>query len=155
MLSISKIVGLMSCGFLLCLGLSSAAQAGYGGSAADEMKAGQSDTKKGAQAAQGKMGDQMKSDHPEGEHMIEGKLVRVEGENYFVKGRDGKEVRVHTDQTTQKIGNIHQGARIEAGMNDQDHALWIRAERLDRRNEADTPTDSTLESGKTGSMGQY
>ena len=37
MVSILKVVGLMSCGFLLCLGLSNAA------SAADEMKAGQSD----------------------------------------------------------------------------------------------------------------
>ena len=40
MVPIPKIVGVPSCGFLLCLGLSTAAQAGYGTSAADEMKAG-------------------------------------------------------------------------------------------------------------------
>ena len=41
--SIPKVVGVMSCGFLLCLGLSNAAQADNAASAQDEMKAGQSD----------------------------------------------------------------------------------------------------------------
>ena len=41
MVSIPKFVGLMSCGFLLCVGLSNAAQAGN--AAADEKKGGQSD----------------------------------------------------------------------------------------------------------------
>jgi hypothetical protein len=43
MVPILKVVGLMSCGFLLCLGLSNAAQAGNAPSAADEKKSGQSD----------------------------------------------------------------------------------------------------------------
>ena len=43
MVSIPKVIGLMSCGFVLCLGLSNAA------SAADDMKAGQPD-RKGGQA---------------------------------------------------------------------------------------------------------
>jgi hypothetical protein len=114
MISIPKVVGLMSCGFLLCLGLSNAAQAGNAASAADEMKAGQSD-RKGGQAG-------LKSGHT-----IEGEVLRVEGDNYFVKGQDGKEVRLHTDQTTQQTGNISQGDRIEAMVNDQNHALSIRS----------------------------
>lgn len=44
MVSIPKIVGVLSCGFLLCLGLSIVAQA-------EDMKAGQSE-RKGAQADQ-------------------------------------------------------------------------------------------------------
>ena len=59
--------------------------------------------------------------------MIEGQVLRVEGDNYFVKGQDGKEVRLHTDQTTQKTGNIRQGDLIEAEVNDQNHALSIRS----------------------------
>ena len=91
MVSIPKVVGLMSCGFLLCLGLSTVAQADNAASAADEMKAGQSD-RKGGQA--GKNGEQ---DKLKGGHTIEDEVLRVEGENYFVKGQDGKEVRLHTD----------------------------------------------------------
>ena len=54
-------------------------------------------------------------------------MLRVEGENYFVKGQDGKEVRMHTDKTTQMMGNIKQGDQIEAKVNDQNHALSIRS----------------------------
>lgn len=114
MVSIPKVVGVLSCGFVLCLGLSNAAQAENVASAADDMKAGQAD-RKGGQAG-------LKSGH-----VIEGEVLRVEGENYFVKGQDGKEVRVHTDQTTQKTGNISQGNRIKAEVNDQNHALSMRS----------------------------
>jgi hypothetical protein len=40
---------------------------------------------------------------------------------------DGKEVRLHTDKTTQITGNIQQGDRIVAKVNDQNHALTIDA----------------------------
>ena len=50
MVSIPKVVGLMSCGFVLCVGLSTAAQAGNQPSAADETNAGQSDRRQGDQA---------------------------------------------------------------------------------------------------------
>src|SRR5947208_1410720 len=53
MISIPKIVGVMSCGFLLCLGLS-----GCAASARDEMKAGQSGERIGGQA--GLKGEQEK-----------------------------------------------------------------------------------------------
>jgi hypothetical protein len=117
MVSIPKVVGLISCGFLLCLGLSNAALA------TDDMKAGQPE-RQGGQA--GLRGEQ---DKLKGGHMITGEVLRVEGENYFVKGQDGKEVRLHTDDTTQKTGNIRQGDRIEADVNDQNHALSIRSAR--------------------------
>ena len=114
MVSIPKVIGLTSCGFLLCLGLSNAALA------TDDMKAGQPE-RQGGQA--GLKGEQ---DKLKGGHMITGEVLRVEGDNYFVKGQDGKEVRLHTDATTQKTGNIRQGDRIEAEVTDQDHALSIR-----------------------------
>jgi hypothetical protein len=57
---------------------------------------------------------------------ITGELVRVEYGDYFVKGQDGKEVRLTTDKTTQMMGQIKKGDRIEAKVTDQNHALSIR-----------------------------
>jgi len=117
MVSIPKVIGLTSCGFLLCLGLSNASLA------TDDMKAGQPE-RQGGQA--GLKGEQ---DKLKGGYMITGEVLSVEGENYFVKGQDRKEVRLHTDATTQKTGDIRQGDRIEADVNDQNHALSIRSAR--------------------------
>ncbi len=121
MVSIPKVVGVLSCSFLLCLGLSQAAQAENVASAADDMKAGQPGRQGGQAGLKGEQ-DKLKAGR-----MIEGQVLRVEGDNYFVKGQDGKEVRLHTDQTTQKTGNIRQGDLIEAEVNDQNHALSIRS----------------------------
>jgi hypothetical protein len=168
MVSIPKVVGVMSCGFLLCLGLSHAAQADNAASAQDEMKADQSDRRQGGQ----EVGEKQLNNGPEGSDSkggktITGEVLRVEGDNYFVKGQDGKEVRMHTDHTTQKTGTISQGDRIEAKVNDQNHALSIRSAQgpdagqgkqsgrdslhetdANHGDEASRTTDSTLESGK-------
>jgi len=67
---------------------------------------------------------------------IKGEVSRIEGDTYFVRGESGREVRLHTDDTTQKTGPIHEGDRIEAQMNEQNHALSIRSTpTTDRRNE--------------------
>jgi hypothetical protein len=116
MISIPKVVGLMSCGVLLCLGLSNAALA------TDDMTAGQPDRQGGQAGLRGEQDKLKRADH-----MVTGEVLRVEGANYLVKGQDGKEVRLHTDDTTQKIGNIRRGDRIEADVNDQNHALSIRS----------------------------
>ena len=168
MVSIPKVIGLMSCGFVLCVGLSTAAQAGNQPSAADETNAGQSDRRQGDQAGDKKMSDEMLAGHSEGGKTIKGEVLRVEGENYFIKGKDGKEVRLHTDKTTQKIGEIKQGDRIEVKVNDQNHALSMRSARgteagqgnegvhdsLGEKTDADRPTDPSLGSSKNDSMGQ-
>ena len=59
--------------------------------------------------------------------MIRGNVVRVEYDDYLVRGNNGREVRVHTDKNTQMIGQLKQGDRIEAEIDAQDHALWIRS----------------------------
>ena len=127
MVSISKLVGVLSCGFLLCLGLSHATEGDYAASAADEKKADQSDRRQGGQeAGEEQMSDEMKGGQSQGGKTIKGEVLRVEGANYFVKGQDGKEVRLHTDSTTQMMtGIIGKGDRIEAKVNDQSHALSI------------------------------
>jgi hypothetical protein len=128
MFSISKVVGVLSCGFLLCLGLSHAAQAENAASAADEMKADQPDHRQGGQVAgETQPNDPMKGAQSKGGNTIKGDLLRVDGDYYVVKGGDGKEVSLHTDKTTQIIGNIQQGDRIVARVNDQNHALTIDA----------------------------
>lgn len=67
---------------------------------------------------------------------IKGEVLRVEGANYIVKREDGREVSVHADSTTQKIGDISEGYKIEAEVTPQNHAVSIRSTpTTDRRNE--------------------
>ena len=130
MVSIPKVVGVLSCGFLLCLGLSNAAQAGNVPGASDVMKTDSVTDRQGFQSDDDKqrnVDDKMGSNRADGAKTIKGELSRVEDGNYFVKVKDGKEVRLHTDKTTQMIGEIKKGDRIEAQVNDQNHALSIRS----------------------------
>jgi hypothetical protein len=113
MVSIPKLVGLMSCGFLLCLGLSNAALA----------KPGQPERQGGQAGLRGEQ-DKLKLGH-----IITGEVLRVEGENYLAKGRDGQEACLHIDETTQMTGRIGQGERIEAEVNIQNYAESIRSAR--------------------------
>ncbi len=99
MISIPKVVNVLSCGVLLCLGLSQAAHA--------------ADEEKGAS-------------HLEQANVIKGELVRIEYGDYFVKGQDGKEVRLTIDKKTQMMGQLKKGDRIEAKVDEQNHALSIR-----------------------------
>jgi hypothetical protein len=117
MVSIPKLVGLKSCGFLLCLGLSNAALA------TDNMKLGQPERQGGLAGLRGEQ-DKLKRGH-----MITGEVLLVEGEDYLVKGQDGKVARLHIDETTQMTGRIGQGEHIEAEVNNQNHALSIRSAR--------------------------
>jgi hypothetical protein len=115
MASIPIVVAVMSCGLLLSIG--------YAASAADEMKAGQSVSRIAGLPAHLVKSDEGKT---KGVQTIRGEVLRVDHENYFVKKYDGKEVRLHIDEMTQMTGIIGQGERIEAKVNDQNHALAIR-----------------------------
>lgn len=100
MYSITKVVSVLSCGVLLCLGLSQAAFAGL----ADEAGA--------SRLAQAKV--------------IKGDLVRIDYGDYVVKDKDGQEVRVHMTNKTQTMGQLKKGDRVEAKVDDQNNALLIR-----------------------------
>jgi translation initiation factor IF-1 len=97
MVSLLKTVGVMSCSLLLFLGLSDVA------SSLDKI----GDTQPGK--------------------TIKGEVLRIEGDNYFVKnGEDGKVVRLHVDNTTQKKSvRIIPGDNVEVKFNDQNHAISI------------------------------
>lgn len=99
MFSITKVVSVLSCGMLLCLGLSQAAYA------ADEAGA--------SRLAQAKV--------------IKGDLVRVDYGDYILKDKDGKEIRVHMTNKTQIMGQLKKGDRVEAKVDDQDNALSVRS----------------------------
>jgi Cu/Ag efflux protein CusF len=128
MVTILKVVGVMCCGVLLCLGLSHTAQAEHPPKASDIMKTDSVTDERGYQSDDDKvMNDKMGSNLAEGAKTIKGELFRVEDGSYFVKVKDGKEVRLHTDKTTQMMGEIKKGDRIEAKVNKQNHALSIRS----------------------------
>ncbi|MGH7184007.1 MAG: BON domain-containing protein [Nitrospiraceae bacterium] len=73
----------------------------------------------------GSMGHKEMASPEQGIRVIQGEVLRVEGQNYFVKGLDGKEVRFHADTTTMKTEKIQAGDRIEAKVNDDDHAVSL------------------------------
>jgi hypothetical protein len=58
---------------------------------------------------------------------IMGDVTRVEHAYYFVKEKDGREVRLHADKTTLMLGQLKQGDRVEAEVTEQNHALLIRS----------------------------
>jgi uncharacterized membrane protein YcgQ (UPF0703/DUF1980 family) len=130
MVSIPKVVGVLSCGFLLCLGLSNAAQAEHPPAPSDVMKTDSVSDRQGFQSDDDKqknVDDEKGSNHVKDAKTIKGELSRVEDGNYFVKVKDGKEVRLHTDKTTQMMGEVKKGDRIEAQVNTKNHALSIRS----------------------------
>ena len=87
MVSIPKAVGVMSCGFLLCLGLSTVASA-------DKLTAGQS---------RGKIFTVDDKDRFVPGTEVRGEVVKIDGANYIVRDASGAEVRMHVDASTEKI----------------------------------------------------
>ena len=58
---------------------------------------------------------------------VMGDVTRVEQAYYFVKEKDGREVRLHADKTTLMLGQLKQGDRVEAEVTEQNHALRMRS----------------------------
>ena len=127
MSSILKATGVLSCSFLLCLGLSKAVQAEHSPSPSDVMKTDSTSDRKGFQSDDDKQKNvETERSRADGSKTIKGELIRVQDAEYFVKGKDGKEVRLHTDKTTEMNGTVKKGDHIEAMVNNQNHALSIR-----------------------------
>ena len=59
----------------------------------------------------------------QGVNVIQGEVVRVEGDTYFVKGRDGQEISLHADTTTMKTRDIKSGDRVEVKVDRNNHAV--------------------------------
>ncbi len=131
MRAICKVVAVLSCGVLLSLGMPGGAHAEHSPGPGDVMKTDSlTDAQKGFQSDDDKQQNvnEGKGSSRMGEgKTIKGELFRVEEGNYFVKIKDGKEVRLHTDKTTKMVGEIRKGDQVEAKINAQDHALSIRS----------------------------
>jgi hypothetical protein len=110
MVAIPKVVGILSCGFLLCLGLSNVA------SSADKLNTVQSG---------GKMFTVADKDRFEAGKEVKGEIVRVEGDNYIVREDSGSEVRMHVDATTETKSKLKPkpGDHVIAKVNDKGHAI--------------------------------
>jgi len=120
MVSIQKIISVISCGVVLSLSLANATQARMGPDPCADRKGG--------------LPNLLKCDEEmrQGIETIKGEVLRVGGENYVVERFNGKEVWLHIDQSTQMSGRIGRGDRIEAKVgevDDQKHVLSLR--RLD------------------------
>ena len=61
----------------------------------------------------------------QGIHIIQGDVLRVEGETYFIKELGGKEWSLRTDATAIKTKKIQVGDRIEAKVDENNRALSL------------------------------
>ena len=120
MVDILKMVRVLSCGLSLWVGmLCNVAQAETMAPGADAGKDSQSQ-KTGGQ------GDtkELSIRHQE-VHIIQGDVLRVEGDTYFIKELGGKELSLRTDATTMKPEKIQVGDRIEAKVDENNRALSL------------------------------
>jgi hypothetical protein len=58
--------------------------------------------------------------------MISGELSKIDGSFYIVKDKDGKEHKIHFDNSTQKTGDVKAGANVEVD-EANGHAKSIKA----------------------------
>jgi hypothetical protein len=56
---------------------------------------------------------------------VKGTLMRMDGEYYWVKNTDGKEIRLHVDAST-KLDKVVKGDRVKAYITDQGHATTLQ-----------------------------
>jgi hypothetical protein len=119
MISIPKIVGGMSSGFVLCLGLTDTTQATehIKSNECSEMKAGQRDRVK------------CEEDRKQGIATVKGEVVHIEQSKYVVQRFYGKEIQLDADASTEVTKPIDLGDSIEAKVLDEPdrkHVLSIR-----------------------------
>ena len=60
-----------------------------------------------------------------GSSIVEGNVLKIEGEFYTVHDTAGHEVRLHVDKTTHLEGAFKAGDKVEAHVTDKGHALSI------------------------------
>jgi len=113
------IVGLVSCGFVLCLGWPNNAQAIN--NFAQELK-----ELKSEQYADGQAGLAEKEEEAaKGLQRIYGEVLQIKHDKYLVWKYDGNVVRVQSDINTQLNGSLTQGDRIVVKVDNQGHAFLI------------------------------
>ena len=118
MVDIPKVVRVLSCGFVLWAGLlCNVAQA--------ETIVPKTDAEKESQRTVGQGDPKELSIRQQGVHIIQGDVLRMEGNTYFIKELGGKELSMRTDATTMKAEKIQVGDRIEAKVDENNRALSL------------------------------
>jgi uncharacterized protein YdeI (BOF family) len=112
MVSIPKLVGVLSCSFLLCLSLSTVA------SSADQLSTGQ---------LGGKIWTVDDKDRFVPGKDVKGKIVKIDGEHYVIREASGAEVRMHVDSRTEKRSEMTPkvGEHVLAKVDAKGHALSL------------------------------
>ena len=111
MVSIPKIIGVMSCSVVFCLGLSNVTGAAEELGLSTGVEDMGSCTDKNVEREVGVM--KCREALARGIDTIKGEVVRVDGNSYLIQGFDGKEVRYQIDSDTQMSGPIGRGDTIE------------------------------------------
>ena len=110
--SLPKVLGVVFCGYLFSMGLSTVAQTEI----FDPLQGGQGFGETPLQ--------QMESVRSAVGKTIQGEVLRVENNDYVIKDQNRKEGRLQVDITTLKARNIKPGDRIEARV--KNHGLSFR-----------------------------
>ena len=116
MVSIPKIIGVISCGVVLRLSLASVTQA-FGTNPCANRKGGLPNLLLCSEEKQ------------QGIQTIKGEVLRMDGDTLLVERFNGKEVRLQLDPTVKNGSNINPGDRIEAKLADvnyEERVLSIR-----------------------------
>lgn len=56
---------------------------------------------------------------------IEGTLMKIDGEHYWIKDSDGKEVRIHVDKST-KLDKVVEGDQVKAYVTEKGHTTTLQ-----------------------------
>ena len=118
MISILKVVGVLSCGCLLGLGFYTAMLAAEQPSAPERMKPGLSAHGESARITSDE-------DTGQGIETIKGEVLRIKGQHFYLRRSDGKEMHLHTKPTTEMKRELKKGDRIVVKVDDQSNALSI------------------------------
>ncbi len=58
---------------------------------------------------------------------IKGTLMKMDGENYWIKDIDGKETKIHVDKST-KLDKVVVGDKVKAYITDKGHTTTLQRE---------------------------
>lgn len=120
MVSILKVLGVISCGLVLCLGLPNATLAIT--NLTEELKQQKADEM--ADSLSGALNQEDAT--PEDVSTVRGEVLRIKRGNYLIRKYNGDIVRLRLDENTRIRGPVRRGDEIEAKVNDQGHVLLLR-----------------------------
>jgi hypothetical protein len=62
---------------------------------------------------------------PEGNPVVQGTLMKIDGSFFVIMDSSGKEQRIHVDKSTMIIGKVQPGAQVKAEVTQDGHASAV------------------------------